>query len=67
MESLLKITSGLNSFLIKINRRRILHRFRLRQNAPLGNLFIVLSFSAVQASKTSFQIAEEWTIKRSRF
>ena len=50
-----------------INRRRILHRFRLRQNAPLGNLFIVLSFSAVQASKTSFQIAEEWTIKRSRF
>ena len=23
-----------------INRRHILHRFKLRQNAPLGNLFI---------------------------
>jgi len=25
---------------IMINRRRILHRFKLRQNAPLGNLSI---------------------------
>ena len=25
---------------IMINRRRILHRFKLRQNASLGNLFI---------------------------
>ena len=48
MESLLKITSGLNSFLIKINRRRILHRFKLRQNAPLDNLFIFLSSSNFQ-------------------
>ena len=40
------------------------HRFKLRQNAPLSDLFI---FSAVNTSKTSFQIAKEFTIKGSGF
>ena len=47
-----------------INRRHIFHRFKLRQNAPLSDLFI---FSAVNTSKTSFQIAKEFTIKGSGF
>ena len=51
---------------IMIHRRRTLHRFKLREYAPLVNLFI-FNFSAVQTSKTSFQIAEECTIKRPRF
>ena len=42
---------------ITILRRRILHRFKL-------NLFLI--HSAVQTSRTSFQIAEEYTIKRPR-
>ena len=38
-KSLFIMTSGLENS-IMINRRRILHRFKLRQNAPLDNLFI---------------------------
>ena len=48
-----------------INRRLNFHRFKLRQNAPLGNL-LTLILPAVQSSKTSFQTAEECTITRLR-
>ena len=44
--------------LIMINRRHILHRFKLRQNAPLGDLFIFnsLSSSNFQLSDLVFKI-----------
>ena len=64
-KSLLEMTSGPENS-IMIHRRRTLHRFKLREYAPLVNLFI-FNFSAVQTSKTSFQFAEECTIKRPRF
>ena len=47
-KSLLKMTSGPENS-IKINRCRILHCFKLSQNAPLGNLFFnVISSSNCQ-------------------
>ena len=52
---------------IMINRCRILDHFKWLKNTPLGDLFIFLIFSAVPTFKTSFHMATEYTIKRSRF
>ena len=52
---------------IMINRCCILHCFKLRKNAALGDLFIFFIFLAVPTSKTLIHIAAECTIKQPCF
>ena len=49
------MTSGPEHW-IMINRSRILHRFKLRQNAPLGNLFIYNLLSSLNFQNIIFKL-----------